>query len=247
MINYFRKFRLPFLLIIFIGFFVYAYFTDVDVKMNYKVTAAEKSLKINTTPLEKYMHDNYDNKGYNGYTFVLAVKQPVPGTRIIAAQDLDTGHVFIRLAKSGKKGWVSYFSRYLDNITSDDRSLSKIKIHSDITEEFTLAKVFHISEEDTNAVIKYLWDNYKKPADYDIAFDNCVTFALEATKVANIDQSLLGIEPRQWEIPSYIRDNPLVMYYINLKTKSHFGYSAGDAGEDLKAKGNVIYYEDLLK
>lgn len=200
---------------------------------------------IKTYPLERYMYEKYDSQGFSGYTLVMAIKQPVPGARDVADANLETGHAFIRLAKSGDNAWTSYFSYNVDDVTETENTIAKVDIHKDAVNDFTVAKVFKISEQDANNVEAYLWENYKTMKEYDIGFNNCITFVLNAVKQAHIPDSSVGIAARKWVVPEHIKNNPLVTYYINLKTKEYFGFSAGDAAEDLKLTGGVIYYKDM--
>jgi hypothetical protein len=225
--------------------FIVSIFGFTAVLFSYSRTGESKL--IETYPLENYMFQKYDSQGFEGYTLVLAIMQPVPNTRYLVDDTIDMGNAFIRLAKSGKNSWTSYFSYGMEETEEEYKFKSKVNLHVDATNEFTLAKVFTINETDAQNVEKYMWDEYKTVKTYNLANSNFITFLLNVAKKANIPDSALGIVPRKWTLPEFVDVEPEIKSEIEsmLEIKDFFGYSAADAGEDMKATGGVVFYKDM--
>jgi hypothetical protein len=191
------------------------------------------------SPLETYMYQNYDDKGFNGYTVALLIEQPVPHSRQVVDEALKSGHAFLRIAKHGQGQWTTYVGFRAKDF-SEPRDITGRKMKGefwwfkDAQSPFTLGRVFVITQDQAQGLLSFslLWE--KNNATYDLLSNNCATFPIMALEHVGISSSQMGLLPREWNIPQTIR-NSWIFKHTFLATIDEFsGYSPADLGEDLR-------------
>ncbi len=170
-------------------------------------------------------------------SITIVVKQPISGTRNAVSEfpGVDVGHTFIRLEKvtaDGVGSYVSYFGFYPKNqINEKDVTFSKSvdgKIWLDFDHSWNIARTYSITPAQADAVSAWVASYTTK---YNIETNNCTTFAVNALKKAGILNT--GISQHSWTLPqSWLDEIP--------DFRDWYGYTPGDAGEDLRGLTNVF-------
>lgn len=194
---------------------------------------------LNLPYLEKYLHQSFTSKSFEGYSVTLLIDQPVPNSRTVITNGLDAGHMFLRLAKHGKNAWTSYigfrakdFSKATD-ITSIELP-GEVLWQKDAKSDWNIGKTFIINKDQARTIIDFAkkWDDTNTP--YNLVTNNCATFPIQALEKIGITEETTGILQRHWTIPTHIQETVIRFSFLN-EVESFFGYSPADSGEDIKS------------
>ncbi|HHW39459.1 MAG TPA: RHS repeat-associated core domain-containing protein, partial [Bacillales bacterium] len=191
--------------------------------------------------LDQYIEENYLGK----VTITFVVMQPVPGSRQAIDNDMsgDVGHTFIRLDFGD--GRVYYFGFYPKDPLSVEQILKKEDVSwviiNDSDHDWNIAEVYVIDIDSANNVLEFI-NNYDM--EYNMASNNCTTFAVDVLKAAGISSPTKAVK---WTLPSKAKkmvQDGLGGGFIN-GIKAYFaikikGYSPADAGEDLRERSTAI-------
>lgn len=190
------------------------------------------------TTLERKLAD----AGWSGVksSITIIVQQPVSGKRDAVSEHpgTDVGHTFIRLEKKTANGvgsYVSYFGFYpKDGVGKKDVAFTKSvegKVYwilSEFNHGWNIARTYSITPEKADTVLDWA-KNYTTK--YNIESNNCTTFAVNALEKAGVTST--GISQHSWTLPKSWKDK--IPSFLNW-----YGYTPGDAGEDLRGKTNIF-------
>jgi hypothetical protein len=202
-------------------------------------------MSFTTTSLADYdLEEKLLDAGWSGEksSITIVVEQPISGTRNAVSEypDTNVGHTFIRLEKktaTGAGSYVSYFGFYpKDGVEKKDVAFSKnvpgkvYWVTSEFDHGWNIARTYAITPEKADEVMNWA-RNYS--TNYNIETNNCTTFAYNALIKAGISSSNTGISKHSWTLPQSWKDEIPVF-------RSWYGYTPGDAGEDLRGRTNVF-------
>lgn len=200
------------------------------------------SMLTTTTNADYNLEAKLSDAGWSGEkcSITIVIKQPIKDTRNAVSEHPDTevGHAFIRLEKKTSNNvgsYVTYFGFYpkdgvvKKNVKNSKSQNGKVYL-SDFSHDWDIARTFLITEAKADEVLEWV-NSYSKK--YNIETNNCTTFAINALIKAGISKKSISITEHTWTIPdSWKNQIPSFL--------SWFGYTPGDAGEDIKGKTNVF-------
>ena len=194
------------------------------------------------TLLTEYINEHYPEK----ITVAIVTSRPVANSRVaFDSNSLSVGHTSIRLDYGGGKPLVYGF-------TSAD-TMSFWEITNNITVEgvrmdepvhdWNAAIVYEISFEQANEIKAYV-DNFNYD-NFNLIFNNCTTFAVNALLAAGISPST---REHNWTLPSREEIISAMPFYIfnkemlagELLSRIYCGYTPADAVQDFKSDENCI-------
>ena len=182
-----------------------------------------------TMPLDDYYEEKYPDQ----LTITMLVEQPVPGKRdCFVLNDRKVGHTTIRVeqwvpnAEGEVVKEVNYYGFWPDPSSNSAKPIinetteGAVLLDSDMVDQgsWNIAKVYTITQEQAEDSISYI-ENYDDVHKYDVARRNCTTFVVVVLEDIGIESPT---EAHIWTIPI------------------HYGYTPGDAGEDIRNTGEYI-------
>lgn len=174
-------------------------------------------------------------------SITIIVDQPVKKTRNAVSEypGVNVGHTMIRIEKKTPTGigsYVSYFGFYpkdgvdKKNILFSKSTPGKVYWESEVQHKWNIARTYEITPEKAQAVMNWA-GSYS--TNYNIETNNCTTFAYDALIKAGVSKNSTGLSKNSWTIPaSWKKEVPVFRFW--------YGYTPGDAGEDLRGKANVF-------
>ena len=194
------------------------------------------------TLLDEYIEENY----YGKITVTIAASRPIANSRaVFNIEDMSAGHTYIRLDFGDGNVMIRGFSPIddLSVLAVMNNTTVEGKLEDKATKDWNAAIVYEITLEQANAIKDYA-DSFD-PANFNIIFNNCTTFAVNALMTAGISPPT---EKHNWifptrdeaiaAMPPYILDKE--RFVNELLSRIYYGYTPADAVQDFKSNANCI-------
>ena len=198
------------------------------------------------TLLDEYIRENYSGE----ITVAIAAARPVANSRVaIDLGSLLPGHTYIRLDYGDGNVLVRGYGA-VDNLSLKeikDNTTVDGKLYDDGIKEWHAAIVYEITFAQADKIKEYI-DDFD-PGSFNLIFNNCTTFAVNALTAAGIPaptREHLWTLPGRAELiaamPPYVINREA--FANELLSRIYYGYTPADAVQDFKSHPNCILKYD---